>query len=186
MPRAGLDAGVVTRRAAALVDERGLEQLTLARLAGELGVATPSLYKHVGGLDDLLGRVAVLATRELAERLAAAGEGRSGREALGALAAEFRAFARERPGVYPLSQRARDDAAWQEAAGETVAAVAGALAAYGIGEGDTHAIRCVRSALHGFVDLERTGGFGLPVSVDESFEVLVDGLDATLRAVPRK
>ena len=40
--------------------------------------------------------------------------------------------------------------------------------------------RAVRSALHGFVTLEAAGGFGLPQDVEESYERLVDVLDAGL------
>ena len=183
MPRAGLDPDVVVRRASALIDEHGLDALTLARVAGELGVATPSLYKHVGGLDDLIGRVAVAVTAEFAARLGAASRGRSGRDALEAIAEAYRRFAREHPGTYPLTQRARDTDAWTAAAAEGVAAVVAALSGYGVREGDVHRIRFARSALHGFVDLELRGGFGLPTSVDESFAVLVDGLDAVLGTV---
>lgn len=183
MPRAGLDPDVVVRRASALIDENGVEALTLARVAGELGVATPSLYKHVGGLDDLIGRVAVAATAELAAQLGAASRGRSGRHALEAIADAYRRFAHEHPGTYPLTQRRRDTDAWTAAATEGVTAVVAALSGYGVDQGDVHRIRFVRSALHGFVELERTGGFGLPTSVDESFAVLVDALDATLRSL---
>jgi len=34
----------------------------------------------------------------------------------------------------------------------------------------------MRSALHGFVTLEMTGGFGLPADIDRSFGRLVQGL----------
>ena len=43
-----------------------------------------------------------------------------------------------------------------------------------------HAIRGIRGALHGFVAVERMGGFALDVSVDESFERLVAALAAGL------
>jgi AcrR family transcriptional regulator len=183
MPRAGLDPDVVVRRAGALIDEHGLEALTLARVAGELGVATPSLYKHVGGLDDLIGRVAVAATADFAAQLGAASRGRSDRRALESIADAYRRFAREHPGTYPLTQRSRGTDAWTAAAAEGIGAVVAALSGYGLQDGDVHQIRFVRSALHGFVHLELSGGFGLPTSVDESFAVLVDALDAMLRSL---
>jgi hypothetical protein len=40
----------------------------------------------------------------------------------------------------------------------------------------------VRAALHGFVTLEAGGGFGLPLSVDDTFARLVDALDRGLAA----
>jgi hypothetical protein len=44
-----------------------------------------------------------------------------------------------------------------------------------------HAVRTVRSALHGFVELERIGGFGLPASRTASFNMLQNTLDRGLR-----
>ena len=39
-----------------------------------------------------------------------------------------------------------------------------------------HAVRALRSAVHGFAALEAAGGFGLAVDRDESFDRLVDAL----------
>jgi hypothetical protein len=45
-------------------------------------------------------------------------------------------------------------------------------------EGDDliHAVRALRSAVHGFAALEASGGFGLDVDPDVSFSRLVDAL----------
>jgi hypothetical protein len=39
----------------------------------------------------------------------------------------------------------------------------------------------MRSMLHGFVDLERKGGFGMPVDLDESFDRAVSLLIDRIR-----
>lgn len=181
MPRAGLDAGIIVGRACHIVDADGLSSLTLSRVAREFGVATPSLYKHIDGLDDLVTRVAVKATEELADRLEVAVQGKSGRTALQALCWAYRTFAHEHPGTYPLTQHPRDTVGWQAAAADAVSCLTTALSGYGM-RGDVSRVRFIRSALHGFVDLERSAGFRLPVSVDDSFTVLVDALDDMLRA----
>ena len=162
MPRAGLDADVVVRRAAELVDAEGVASLTLSRVAAALGVAAPSLYKHVGGLGDLTDRLALAATRAFGDALARSSRGVSSRDALAALAAAYRG------------------PEWEQAAAEVVDEITRALAGYGAGAADVHRIRYVRSALHGFTDLERVGGFRQPESVDETFARLVDALDAEL------
>ena len=95
MPRAGLSTERVVERAAQIVDADGLEMLSLSRLAADLGVAPPSLYKHVAGMSDLVQQVSVRAVGELADRLAASVMGRAGRDALRALANAYRAFAHE-------------------------------------------------------------------------------------------
>ena len=48
-----------------------------------------------------------------------------------------------------------------------------------------HGIRLVRSGLHGFADIEAHGGFAMPKSINESFEILVDALDASLTNLAR-
>src|SRR3954469_8578122 len=105
MPRVGLSPARVVDEAAQLADEVGLERLTLALLAQRLGVALPSLYKHVKGLDDLRQKLSAQATGELAAELADAAVGRAGSEALVAVADAFRAYARSHPGRYPAAQR---------------------------------------------------------------------------------
>lgn len=55
------------------------------------------------------------------------------------------------------------------------------LSAYHLScEDALHAIRGIRSIVHGFVTLEAAGGFGLPMSVDESFRRLVQNFVAGL------
>ena len=43
-----------------------------------------------------------------------------------------------------------------------------------------HAVRVIRSGLHGFVSLEANGGFALPLDLDRSFERLIETLAAGL------
>jgi AcrR family transcriptional regulator len=52
--RAPLSRERVVRSAVALADERGLTELTMRKLAKELGVEAMSLYNHVASKDDLL------------------------------------------------------------------------------------------------------------------------------------
>jgi AcrR family transcriptional regulator len=187
MTRAGLTPERVVAEAGALADERGISALSLAPLAERLGVRVPSLYKHVGGLDDLHRRIALAGLRDLAGALGAVTVGRSGRDALHACAAAWRAYAKAHPGRYAAIQRAPDpaDAELVEVAGRLTGLVYAILRGYGLDEDETvHATRAVRSALHGFVTLEGAGGFGLPQDVDESYARLVDLLDSGLGRGP--
>jgi AcrR family transcriptional regulator len=183
MARAGLDTDAVVGAAARLADADGLEAVTLARLAAILGVRSPSLYAHVDGLADLTRRLAVRGARELAAKLQQAVAGRSGSDALGALADAYRAYARAHPGTYAALQRApaRDDAEAAAAATAVVEVVLAVLRGYEV-EGDDaiHATRIIRAALHGFVTLETGGGFGIPLDLNDSYARLVDVLDGGL------
>ena len=169
--------------AAVLADEVGWEQLTLAGLAGRLGVRLPSLYKHIESLDGLRRDVAVLALGELGAALGAAAIGRSGADALRALAGAYRGYARQHPGRYAATVRAPapGDTDHDAAAGGVLRVVFAVLAGYGLtGDDAVDATRALRATLHGFVVLEAGGGFGMPVDVDRSYTRLVDGLEATL------
>jgi AcrR family transcriptional regulator len=183
MARAGLTADTVVAAGAQLADELGLDGVTVSGLAGRLGVRPPSLYAHVEGLEDLRTRIAALGAQQLAERLQAAAAGRAGVDALGAVADAYRAYARAHPGAYAALQLApaRSEAA-AEAAARVLAVVLAVLAGYGLEDDPAlHAARAIRSALHGFVLLETGQGFGLALSLDESFAALVAMLDRGLR-----
>ncbi len=183
--RAGLDRAEVVRAAVALVDVKGLEGLTLAALADRLGIRAPSLYNHVAGLDDLRGQVTLHSLRELAARLGRAVMVRAGDDALLALAHAYRAYAHEHPALYATTLWAGDpaDAARQVAGREVIEVALAVMASYGLRDDDAlHAIRGLRSAMHGFVSLEAAGGFGLPLDLDESYlrllRVFIAGLHA--------
>lgn len=183
MARAGLSTEAVVSAAAALADREGLDAVTLARLATDAGVRPPSLYSHVGGLDDVRRRLAIRGALELAAALRVAATGRSGGDALRAIANAHRDYARRHPGSYLAAQRApaKDDAEAQGAAGEAVDVLLAVFAGYGLqGDDAIHAARAVRAALHGFAMLEAGGGFGIKLDVDESFARLVDLLDRGL------
>lgn len=182
----GLSRERVVEAAARLADEEGFDALSLAKVARVFGVAVPSLYKHVESLDALRAEVALLAVRELTDRMRRAAVGRSRREALHALARAYRGYVREHPGRYAATVRAvRPGDPMAEprlrALDEALEVVYAVLRGYGIeGEGLVDAARALRSAMHGFALLEAAGGFGMPREVDRSFEVMVQAFDAML------
>ncbi len=183
MVRAGLDSEAVVSAAAGLADTEGLGAVTLVRLADRLGVRPPSLYAHVGGLEDLRMRLAARGARELTAALQSAAAGRAGGDALLAIARAYRAYALAHPGTYMALQRPPHpgDTAAEEAARELVDVVLAVLRGYGLEGGDAiHAARIVRAALHGFVELEVSEGFGLPLALEDSYEELVAVLDRGL------
>lgn len=184
-PRVGLSRVAVVHAAAALADEEGLEGVTLARLAERLNIRTPSLYNHVAGLDGLRRELALLGMRELTARLGRSAVGKSGDGAVVALGHAYRAYAGERPGLYDAATLRPPDPRDRELIGaseELVAVVLAGLASYGFAQDDAlHAVRGLRSVVHGFVSLEAVGGFGLPLDLDESFERLLRAFVAGLR-----
>ena len=179
MARAGLTELLVIEEAERLADEVGLARMTLAALAGRLGVRQPSLYKHIEGIDGLVRSISVRAKNELAYVLARAAVGRERTDALTSIAGAYRAWALEHPGRYAAAQSAPapGDTEDQAASLAVVQVATDILAGYKLDEDDaTDATRALRSALHGFITLESSSGFGLPVDIDRSFERLVNGI----------
>jgi Tetracyclin repressor-like, C-terminal domain len=62
------------------------------------------------------------------------------------------------------------------------------LAAYQLQADDAlHAVRALRSIMHGFITLELAGGFGLPLDLNESYrrliELFIAGLHHQMRMI---
>jgi AcrR family transcriptional regulator len=183
MPRAGLSPDAVVEVALALVDEKGLEALSLAAVADRAGVAAPSLYKHVGSLADLRDLMALRVLREATAAFAGVAMGRSRDDAVAALMRAYRSYVVARPGRYalvPLDPMHHPDLA---AAGQDFLDVFFAvLRGYGLdGSAAVHATRRLRVAAHGFAHLEAGGGFGLAENIDTTFEQVIAMVLASLR-----
>jgi AcrR family transcriptional regulator len=189
MPRVGLTPGSVVEAGAALVDEVGFDRLSMGLLAERLGVKTPSLYKHVASQADLAHSIAVLATEELADAIGEAIQGRAGSEALVAGAKVMRTYVREHPGRYAAGNAAHlsgPDDPLLPASGRVMASWAAMLHGYHLDPSqELHALRMLRSVLHGFATLEAAGSFQVDEPVDDSFTWIVTFIDHALQALPR-
>ncbi|MBR7741751.1 TetR/AcrR family transcriptional regulator [Phycicoccus sp. BSK3Z-2] len=184
MPRVGLTPERLVDAAAEIADTEGLPAVTASAVARRFGVATASVYAHVGGTPDLRTGVCLRALEEMAERLADALAGRSRRAALTALAATYRDYAHEHPGRYAASRTPLTPAQAARSAGPRHAALTQAvLEGYGVdGDDLVHGVRVVGALVHGFVDLEASGSFDHSTpAAGASLERALDGLDAMLR-----
>ena len=177
--RVGIDRDAVVRAAAKIADDEGWDALTLARVASKLHVRSPSLYNHVGGLEALRRELKLLVMRELNTALTRATIGKSRDDAVRGLATAYRTFVKRHPGTYAATMVAapKNDPAVEAAAGQIVETLLSVLSGYGLDRREgIHAIRAMRSAVHGFAALEIAGGFGIPLDVDKSFDWLVSSL----------
>ncbi|MBW5422773.1 TetR family transcriptional regulator [Streptomyces sp. BG9H] len=189
MVRAGLTPERVALAGAELADEVGLDQVTMARVARRLGVKDASLYTHVRGLEDLRGRIALLAADEKTLRIAEATAGRAGKDALVAFADAWRKYAREHPGRYAATQASvRIDpelAARAPGPRRAVELTYSMLRGYGLAEPDlTDAVRLLRSTFHGFVALEAAGGFAHARAPERSWVRALDALHTLMEHWP--
>jgi len=180
VPRARLTPESVTEAGAALVDEIGFDHLSMGLLAERLGVRAPSLYKHVSSQADLAHRIAVLALTELGDVIRDATQGRAGSDALAAGAQAMRTWVQEHLGRYAAGNAARptgpDD--------PLLPSWSAMLRGYQLDPGqEIHALRLLRSVLHGFVTLEVAGGFQIDTPVNDSFTWMIDFIDRGLQAI---
>lgn len=178
-PRAGLDRAAVVAAAVELINREGAGALSLKRLAAELGVQTPSLYNHVDGLPGLLRELTLLNARLLGDCLADAAIGKAGPAAVEALMDAYRAYIKSNPGIYlfsvrPAAMDAPGDFEREQAETRIVQIAVAVVKSFGLsGDDAIHAVRALRSVVHGFTTLETAGGFGIPLDLDESFRRLV-------------
>lgn len=176
--KAGLTREQVVAAAAEIADRDGLDALSLASVAATLGVRSPSLYHHVDGLAGLRRQLSVHAAGLLAEELATSIDDLEAAPALRAIAEQLRSFAHRHPGLYASFLPAptpREDPEAAAALAQPIAVVGSVLDAMGVDPAEViPLIRALRAAVHGFVDLELRGGFGLPDDIDDSFTTTVD------------
>jgi AcrR family transcriptional regulator len=184
--RRRLDAAAVLSAAEQLLDEHGLDDLTMTLLAGQLGTNVSSLYNHVSNLEDLRSELQLRAIRQLADTVRSTAMGRSGDDGLRAIADAFLGFARRWPHRYDLMTRPPlDRDRYFAAAAGAIEAVGTMLHGPGRATADLASEMAMFSALHGYAALE-VGGFlgpapGLVVSTDEVYRLVVDGAIAAVR-----
>ncbi len=182
-----LDTTTVVQAAVELIEAEGPDALSLGRLAKQLDVQTPSLYNHIAGLPGLQRELALLSTRDLGERIGTAAIGKSGSTAVLAVAEAYRAYVKDHYGLYMMGVRSSEqqtpiDVELQAAQERVVQIALAVVGSFGLqGEDALHAVRGLRSIVHGFATLEVAGGFGLPLDCDESFHRLIMAFVASLR-----
>lgn len=184
MSRAGLSTQVVIDAAAVMLEEESEQGLSITLLAQRLGVRPPSLYKHVDGMSGLRRGIMLGAKGDLAGVLGQAAIGKARDDAVHGTAVAYREWAKAHPAQYAMTMRAPvpGDSDDEEISGTLVSILYRIVSGYRIdGEEDlVDATRYLRSALHGFVDLETTGAFQLPRDVERSFARVIDSITTSL------
>lgn len=179
---AQVDFDTLIDTARALIEQNGVEQLTLQRLADAFGIKAPSLYKHMANKTALLQavntRTGTLLVGAIREALATAGDDSLAR--LTTMGRAYRAFVLQQPITYSLlynnmNQELRLDPQVAEALALPLQAEMASIT----GEADSlDALRGAWALIHGFVMLELTGQFQRGGSLEQAFE---RALDAYLR-----
>ena len=131
-----LDRDTLVATAADLADKIGWTELTLSKVAEAVDRHVSSLYSHVDGLDALRREIAVLAVTEISDVVWRASVGRSGADALTAIAEAERDFARLHPGRMAAlrGHLGADDAEFTERAKRIAQPIRTVLASFGLDE----------------------------------------------------
>ncbi|GAB1805045.1 MULTISPECIES: TetR/AcrR family transcriptional regulator [Priestia] len=176
-PRQGLDFKKVIQTGGNLANREGFYAVTIASLAKELNVRPPSLYNHIKGLEELRKELALSGLQQLYHLLKSTVEHASAEDAVYHLSKAYVSFVRKSPGIYEatatVAPRIKDEEV-QKASDNILFLVLDVLKPYQLPENEAlHAVRSLRSILHGFSSLEHKGGFGMSLSTDETLDFLI-------------
>lgn len=175
--KAGLDRKTIIEAAAEIADEKGIAHVTLRALSEGLGVRPPSLYKHFpGGLDEISEELMLYGWRLLEREITKAAIGKAKDDALLAICHAYRELVHRRRGVFEAMQwynMYRSEGHLQATSG-IVEILFRVLEAYRLTEEQkVHCVRMLRGFLQGFSAIESHGGFGNPVSLNDTFDFAV-------------
>jgi len=172
-----LNRDKIVSAAAELIEEIGLKNIDLNKLADKLGIKTPSLYNHIDGINGLYVGLVDLGMERLSESLRNSAIGLSKEDAIVAVAYAYRKFVKDNPELYKATMKApKLDNGYIKKSGNISDIMNKILESYNnySEEEKVHIIRGFRSIVHGFVSLENDGFFkGSVVKLEESFRLLI-------------
>ena len=171
----------VIKAAIACVEKEGASGLGVNRVAKELGIKPPAIYKHLQGNAELKKAVALAIYQQLFAELKQKMTGiTEPRDVLMALGFASRDFARSHPGLFQVMMQFQlqpDDPKSASVIRETQSFLAVILRNQNLDENKSIDImRMINSAIVGFINLEQSGLLTLPRSTEKSFGVMLEAL----------
>lgn len=180
----GLNKEIIVNTAKELMEQEGVQNFSMRKLADKLEVKTASLYAHIESMEALYTEVGLSALKSQMEELSAAiGEKRRD-DAVTILAYSYRKFATEHEELYKIIMQipAGKNDILKEAAAMTAEPFMKVLNDYQLSqEQKMHWQRILRGMMHGFISEEKAGYFThYPVAIDDSYksavQCVIDGL----------
>ena len=160
-----------------IANQHGAAGVTIAALAKIFRGKPPSLYKHIRSLQEIHDELGILCLEKLIGIIQKESFGLAGDNAVRQFCISSRNYALANPGLYQAMQltHVHRGERYQEKAKTLIKMLSTLIAQYNIRKKDQiHAIRNLRSLLHGFIDLELQHGFGLPANLEQSFRWAVE------------
>jgi len=185
MPRRGLTREIILRKAIEVINSQGYQKLSLAILSTEFNVKPPAMFKHYKGITELKEALTLIGLKMLKQYLQDSVTGKSGEQALASLCHAYRSFAKENKGLYQAIQPSffGKNKEIEQAAMQLMGIMISVLKGFNIAEENyIHLLRVMRSSLHGFVILEIEFHFGMPGSIEKSFEHQINAIRILIRS----
>ena len=180
----GLNKEIIVNTAKELIEQEGVPNFSMRKLADKLEIKTASLYTHIESMEALYTEVGLSALKSQMKELSAAiGEKRRD-DSVTILAYSYRKFATEHEELYKIIMQiptGKDDIL-KEAAAMTAEPFMKVLNDYQLSqEQKMHWQRILRGMMHGFISEEKAGYFThYPVAIDDSYkravQCVIDGL----------
>lgn len=174
----GLNREIIVNTAKEMIENDGIGQFSMHKLADKLNVKTASLYTHIENMDTLLTDVGLAVLSEQKNYLLEAISNKQGDEAIRALAENYRKFALEHIKLYRfiMQMPSSDNKLLQDAAAMTAEPFMNVLEDFNIPQNrKMHWQRALRGLMHGFISEEHYGYFShYPVTIDESYKIAID------------
>lgn len=170
-PRAQINLTKILEAAINICNEEGYEQLALSGVSTRLGIKTPSLYNHISGLSDLKQKMAYYGLQLLYDSIIHSAIGCIGDDAIISVSKAYIAFVHKHPGLYHSISKAPDpyEVQFNELNNQLVLILTRLFGTYDLSDEESiHAVRGLRSMLHGFASIQVDLGFRMNYSQEDS------------------
>ena len=147
-----------------LLEERGLDALSMRNLADRLHMKAPSLYKHVEGRDEIIAELQAIGIRRFGEAISKAGNTKR------AKALAYRKWAIENPHLYEVTLkipllRDRLPDGLEDGVTQMIISITGK---------DHEHARAVWALMHGLVDLEISKRFPVNANLEKTWKPAIE------------
>jgi AcrR family transcriptional regulator len=164
-----------------LLEERGMDALTMHAVADAVGVRAPSLYKRIRSRSDLFRLILEDVTDELTAVLDAAATSGDPVADLRAMTAAYRRFAHSNPVTYTLMYAPHAVPGATARSARSSATLLRVVAELADPPHMLPAARTIVAWAHGFIVMELAGAFRLGGDVEQAWEFGLDRILATVR-----
>lgn len=183
MSKNNINEEIIIETSAKIVNEIGLDNLSLKLIAKNLNIKSPSLYNHISSLEEVKEKLMLYGWKQMEEKIIDSTIGVSGYDALRNMCNAFYEYAINNRGVFTamLWYNKYKNEELNIATTKLFNIIFKILKPLNISNDNiNHIIRTLRSFLEGFSLLVNNNAFGNPISIKDSFdlslEIIINGI----------